>query len=249
MTLPLLLLGEIKHASSRPVPLSEAAKGPQSSGCINARPSKRWALSQNMTASSSLQLHPQDRAFSTHRAFHSAGARSVECEHSDAHSCRVFTTYKVAGFLGGVTGQREMQVSHWLSVYSLQKPEAVVSTDISSQWACKRKRRREPSVATGQGRGGVPCTPVPAAHCSFPGQPASTRFSGHTLPHSAPQGSDQTSDRTAARAHIHTGTTPAPSSPPGPSVVLCVRLNTKALEEVDQSTSPLSCFSFYVLEG
>lgn len=76
--------------------------------------------------------------------------------------------------------------------------------------------------------------------------------SAGTLPHSAPQGSDQTSDRTAAWAHIHTGTTPAPSSPLGPSVVLCVRLNTKALEEIDQSTSPLSCLVFLslcVLEG
>lgn len=109
---------------------------------------------------------------------------------------------------------------------------------------CKRKRKREPSAATGQGRGSVPCTPAPAPQCSQPEKPAACEHwaqQAHGASHHPPGPGHLARPRHRLTPTRNTDTTPAPSSPRGPNTVFYVKLSTNTVEDIDQSTSPLSC--------
>lgn len=123
MTMPLEPLSKIKHGASGQF-LCMAVKGPQSLGYTKIHLSACWDPSP--PSNSTTELSPL------------TGLQQCRCAWSAVGvlihpTCWVCTTYKIAEFLRGVTGQWKIQVSHWLIVCSLQKPEAVVATEISSQ--------------------------------------------------------------------------------------------------------------------
>jgi len=173
----------LRHDQARWLPASPSKcsrKGPPKFGCTNARPSKCWALSQNMPASSSGQLHPQDPTFSSHKSLSSAGAWSVEREYSYTHSCGVCTTCKVAGFLGGVSGQWGTQVSHCRS------------RELCFHGVCKRKREREPVRPQARAEGACPHRPplhtAPSPSSLQPASPGSASTRSCTPPGPWPSG-------------------------------------------------------------
>lgn len=233
----------LPHDQPRRLPASPSkcsCKGPPKFGCTNARPSKCWALCQNMPASSSGQLRPQDPTFSSHKSFPSAGAWSIECEYSYIHSCGVCTTCKVAGFLGGVTGQWETQVSH---------TQCVLTTEARSygfHWVYAREKGKGSRVRPQARAEGACPVLLPLLH-SAPSlrslQPASTGLSKHTVLHTTPRALAIWPDR-GTGSHQH-GTRTPPQLLQVPAVLTRFSMSSWAPTLLRTSTNlPVHCLVF-----